>query len=377
MADLSHVDLLELIGADVTLRRKSAASGEWMGACPECGGRDRFTVWPSPSKGKPRYWCRQCGAKGDAADYLVWRGRAATMGEALRLLGSEYTAPARTEPRPIDPPEAVTPPPAAWQERGRSFADYARRVLWSRDGVEGLEMLRRRGLKDDTIRAAGLGYNPKEMHDDPRRWGLDPADHPKGIWLPAGVVIPYTVDGELWLVKIRRPQGEPRYVGVAGGTFTTLYNADALRAGRPAVLCEGELDALAVAQAAGDLGAAVASGTTGGAHRVKWLARLALACPVLVSLDNDAAGNEAAPYWLDALGKPAKRWPPLRKDPGEVLQADGPAALLAWIAAGLAAALGDEPCDVCECGSPVDRYTPTGQPMCAACYAQAMANEAA
>ena len=54
-----------------------------------------------------------------------------------------------------------------------------------------------------------------------------------------------------------------------------------------------------------------------------------------------------------------------------------PAALLAWIAAGLAAALGDEPCDVCECGSPVDRYTPTGQPMCAACYAQAMANEAA
>ena len=28
MADLSHVDLLELIGADVTLRRKSAASGE-------------------------------------------------------------------------------------------------------------------------------------------------------------------------------------------------------------------------------------------------------------------------------------------------------------------------------------------------------------
>ena len=49
MADLSHVDLLELIGADVTLRRKSAASGEWMGACPECGGRDRFTVWPSLS----------------------------------------------------------------------------------------------------------------------------------------------------------------------------------------------------------------------------------------------------------------------------------------------------------------------------------------
>lgn len=176
MADLSHVDLLELIGADVRLRRKSAASGEWMGACPVCGGRDRFTVWPSPSKGKPRYWCRQCGAKGDAADYLVWRGRAATMGEALKMLGSEYTGAARSEPRPIEPPATAEPPPVAWQERARSFADYAGRVLWSRDGVEGLEMLRRRGLKDDTIRAAGLGYNPKELHDDPRRWGLE-ADH--------------------------------------------------------------------------------------------------------------------------------------------------------------------------------------------------------
>lgn len=396
MADLSHVDLLELIGADVRLRRKSAASGEWMGACPVCGGRDRFTVWPSPSKGKPRYWCRQCGAKGDAADYLVWRGRAATMGEALKMLGSEYTGAARSEPRPIEPPATAEPPPVAWQERARSFADYAGRVLWSRDGVEGLEMLRRRGLKDDTIRAAGLGYNPKELHDDPRRWGLE-ADH-KPVWLPVGVVIPYTVDGELWLVKIRQLERTPRYVGVSGGTFQTLYNADALQPGRPAVLCEGELDALAVQQAAGNLAAAVATGTTGGAHRVKWLARLGLAEPVLIALDNDAAGNEAAPYWLDALGERAKRWPPLRKDPGEVLQADGPAALMAWVKAGLEgytaaaeqvllsdpAPVGDLPQladladlgdlgDVCECGAPVDRYLPTGQPVCAACYAQALA----
>ena len=402
MADLSNVDLVDLVSTYTTLRRESTTSR--CGPCPSCKGTDRFVVRLKSRRGRPIWQCRQCHEKwGDAADFLVFVGQAATIGEALRLLGSDAPTGDRPEPRPIEPPEPVTPPPSAWQERGRSFADYARRVLWSDAGAAGLELLRRRGLSDDAIRAAGLGYNPKAISDDPRRWGIEPdPDDDKGVWLPVGVVVPAYIGESLWYVKVRVGPGDYRHV--RGGRGATLYNADVLQPRRPAVLVESELDALALQQVAGDLAAAVATGTTNGAHKLKWLARVNLASLVLIALDNDPnrAGEKAAPWWLDALGEKARRWAPTRKDPGDILKEDGADALRAWVVAGLEghaaaaeqvllsdpAAVGDLPQlaqladgdalgDVCECGAPVDRYTATGQPMCAACYAQAVGSEAA
>ncbi len=77
-----------------------------------------------------------------------------------------------------------------------------------------------------------------------------------------GIVIPWYVDGAVWKLTIRRPSGTPRYVTVTGSA-NVLYNVDALQPGRVAVLVEGPFDVLAVEQAAGDLVASVASGTTG------------------------------------------------------------------------------------------------------------------
>lgn len=373
MADLRGVDLLALIGSEVSLRKKAARDGgEYCGPCPGCSGRDRFMVWPSPAQGNPRYWCRQCNAKGDAADYLVWRGRAATVGEALKLLGAplDYTPAA---PR-LAPPPVVDAPSATWQERAASFVAYAQGQLWSEAGEAGLAYLRGRGLEDDTIRAAGLGWNPKEWRDkDVTRWGLE-SDHDP-IWLPVGVVIPWLVDGAPWLVKIRQPAPRDpkyRYVGIPGGQFVALYHADALRAGRPAVLVEGELDALAIQQAAGNLAAPVATGTTVGAHRAKWLIRLALAPRVLVALDNDGPGTEAAAWWLERLGERARRWPPTRKDPGDMLRDDGPAALRRWLADGLWQAEYTR-CFHCHADAPDYRVLPNGLLLCGPCFAQAVA----
>jgi hypothetical protein len=73
--------------------------GEWAGPCPLCGGRDRFRIWPNPSKRHPRAWCRQCGVSGDA---LAWATRfagrdpadrgatAATLREAGYLESGEW-----------------------------------------------------------------------------------------------------------------------------------------------------------------------------------------------------------------------------------------------------------------------------------------------
>jgi hypothetical protein len=56
-----------------------------------------------------------------------------------------------------------------------------------------------------------------------------------------------------------------KYITVSGGS-NTLYRLDTLRPNAPAMIVEGVLDALAIAQEAGDLIAVVAAGsTTGGA----------------------------------------------------------------------------------------------------------------
>ena len=349
MADLRGVDMLALVERDTRLRKKANNDGgEYCGPCPGCGGKDRFNVWPSPAKGNPRYWCRQCDAKGDAADYLVWRGQVATVGDALKLLGAplDYTPGA---PR-LTPPPVVDAPPAEWQAAAASFVAECESFLWS-DQAEAKgarAWLARRGLTEETIRAGRLGYN---------------AEPGKGRG-PRGVTIPCYSDDQLWYVKTRRRDADlvkdpkaDKYIHRAGCTAVALYNADALTTGRPVALVESELCALAIHQAAGSLVAAVATGTAEGAHRARWLMRLALAPRVLVALDNDGPGEAAAAWWLERLGSRAERWTPERKDPGDMLREDGPAALRRWIADGLGVCYG--------CGADVDRYTPEGYPVCA------------
>ena len=41
---------------------------EYAGACPWCGGEDRFRAWGPP---RSRYWCRQCESRGDVV--TLWR----------------------------------------------------------------------------------------------------------------------------------------------------------------------------------------------------------------------------------------------------------------------------------------------------------------
>ena len=51
---------------------KHKGCGEWAGPCPNCGGTDRFVVWPEHKSGAAggRFLCRGCGAQGDAVEFL-------------------------------------------------------------------------------------------------------------------------------------------------------------------------------------------------------------------------------------------------------------------------------------------------------------------
>ena len=327
-------DLLALIGRDTELRRvASTHGGEYAGPCPWCGGRDRFRVWPE----RGRWWCRQCDKSGDATAYRVERGDL-TPTEAGRLRhagdGAQGERPARSVAAPRHA-ERLAPPGSDWQRAARAFCEGAEARLW--ETPDALAYLRGRALSDDTIRAAGLGWwdppRPDDVYRDPSRWGLDR----ERLWIPRGWVIPWELQGAVWRVNIRQAAGEPKYCAVAGAR-NALYGADELAYGRPAVLVEGELDALTIRQAAGDVVAPVATGSTHGARRPPWVARLAMASTVLVAFDTDEAGEKAATWWLSVLSN-AQRWRPLWNDASAMAQ-DG-ADVRAWVLAGL----GDTPDD--------------------------------
>ena len=176
------VNLVDLVGQAVPLRHVSG--DEYAGPCPKCGGRDRFHV-------KADTWqCRQCAPWGDgkahdAIGFVMWRDNC-TFGEACEALGGQKTAlqaPGIEKGRKSATILDVLPPAAApadlWQARARAFVTWAELQLWGDPAA--LAYLRGRGLRDDTIRAAHLGYCPKAYRDKAANWGLDPAEYPKGV----------------------------------------------------------------------------------------------------------------------------------------------------------------------------------------------------
>ena len=146
-----------------------------------------------------------------------------------------------------------------------------------------------------------------------------------------------TSGGRSRLRRLRR--GETKYIGPAGFA-NALYNAGSVRLERPVVLVEGEIDALTIVQACGEQIAAVATGSTCGARRGAWVAKLALAPLVLVAFDADkpgadgspGAGDSAAAWWLNALPN-ALRWRPLLHD---VNSLPDPEDVRSWVLRGLA-----------------------------------------
>lgn len=301
-------------------RRAGAThGGEYSAPCPFCGGTDRFRAWPAHPSGRPRWWCRQCGRAGDMIDLL--RERGLSYHEAARAAGHEVgKRQART--RGPHPEPSLRPPPAGWQARAEEVGQEAEAALWAPEGARALAYLRQRGFADETVRAARLGYMAADRREAPAAWGLAAECRPERrfVWVPRGVCIPWRALGATWRLNIRRPAGDPKYVQ-AGGGGKGLYGADALRLWPelPAVLVEGELDGLAIWQAAGDEVNAVATGSTSGARHPLWVALLAAAPVVLVAYDSDRAGDTAAQWWLERLPG-ARRLVPAG-DPAAMLQA--------------------------------------------------------
>lgn len=329
--DLQHINLLDLLGGDF----KQKTHDEYAGPCPFCGGTDRFIVWTQPDQGNPRFWCRQCTISGDAIDLLVKRDNL-SFAEAIERLGVTTHVPSRPTPRRQAPrkklvseqgePAALADP--AWQQAALSFVETSVHHLWQPQGKVALNYLHQRGLADEVIRTAQLGFNPTGTR---MTWGSEE------VWLHAGIVIPWLIESHYWKVNIRRRPSElkpsdNRYQH-AKGSANGLYGADALCRGCTAIMVEGEFDALSIAS---NVPAhyletyrivPVATGSVSGAHLLRWVAKIAQADRIILAFDADSPGDanspgeKAAEYWKKILKSRAVRLRPTQHDVTDMVKA--------------------------------------------------------
>ena len=271
-------------------------------SCPLGIHEDRnpsFSIAP----GECRWRCYGCGEHGDAAG-LVMRMGNVSFSEAVEFLmggpipiGRDHrttrrapTTPGVGECRPEPGPTGL-PEPAAL-----ALVEAAAAGLWTPEGAKALSYLTgpERCLTPQVIRGTRLGWTPR-------------AD---GVaWQPAGVVIPWFLGGQLAMVKVRLPDDwrgsfpesrrPPRYLEAFRHPARLLCypGPEAIRPGRPLIVTEGELDALCLGDAIGELASVVTLGSASSRPTLAILDRFPSDAPWYIATDSDEAGDNAALAW--------------------------------------------------------------------------------
>lgn len=319
------IDVFSLAEQDTRLQKASVR--EYAGPCPDRSCRCQTDGFRVKWAGEKWVWmCRGCW---DSQEYLSDKGRKRGWGDAIDYLrhykGKKYReAKALVEAEtdgnncchPRVPQEGLDWHSAVWQEKTARYVGQASEQLQRVQDGGAAAYCRSRGLRDEIIKEAHLGY-----------------DEDQGI---PRLVIPVSNADQYFAVFTRdlRPGVPPneQKKDILGGTKSELYLADCLKRKRPTVLCEDSLSALTVVQEAGDLVNVVATCGASCGKQVKWLARLARQPLVLVALDADKGGDENAQWWVERLPN-AVRLRPLLKDINDMLM-DG-WDIRAWIEAAL------------------------------------------
>ena len=304
------MQILELIQANEGPLKKQAAKGdEYAGACPWCGGKDRFRVWPETG----RFWCCQCGKAGDEIDYLRER-RGLSFREACQLTGRKH----RPHKHSLPPAPSWTPwdtaqPKEFWQMKAGNFLAIAINSLWSKQGESVREWLKaKKGLSDATIKKSMLGYSPMDIDEPRSAWGLEPllkdGAHLRQ-WIPAGLVIPLIKNNSVMRLRIRRdnPEDGVRYVAVSGSSTAPLIIGQDKGA---AVIVENELDAWLLHETVGDLVTVVALGNAQAKPDIETDKLLQDTPVILISIEADNRTKASWIFWRDNYA--AKRWPAIK-----------------------------------------------------------------
>lgn len=243
-------DLLVL--AERYTQLKKNAHHDWAGACPKCGGTDRFHVFQVA--GEWRWRCYQCHEKpADAISFARWLSPGLSFADAVsQITGSlpPATAPARRQPERRQPPVQTV----NWQAKAEHLVAEAHARLWRPEGEPGKAYLESRGLEPQTWLAYGVGYRP-----DVAVPGTDGSERAPAI------VLPWYAGGKLVALRYRflAPQGNAKITAESGSQFAgRLFGGQALPRFSPAaeqpterlrtlVIVEGEINGMSIWQCAG------------------------------------------------------------------------------------------------------------------------------
>ncbi len=176
-----RVSVVSLAERRTELRKVTAS--EYAGACPVCGGTDRFHV-----NGAGWWFCRNCHPdRGDAIELLRFTEKVGFAEAVTRLTNGVMPVSAqRTTPQP----KAATA--EKWTDADRSeaiaFLRDAQQALWTNDAAT--DYLRGRCIEAHTWQAFGLGYADK------------PAGVGRAFQQPA-IVMPWYRAGRLMAIRYR------------------------------------------------------------------------------------------------------------------------------------------------------------------------------
>ncbi len=273
-------------------------SGKWLyGSSPY-----RTDRRPSFAINEDIYIDFATGERGDEIAFVM-REQGVNFKEAVETLqaraGGVHLSPAPQHER--ESPSPSEPPSAAWQTVMRAESSHAQTYLYASapDAQAALHWLQTRGLTLDTIRRAGIGFNPTW-----KQTRLRERESGRAVFIAPGILIPCEIDGALWAVHVRilTDADLPKYLYVRGSKSSGLYNGDAVCAGCDVLIVEGEFDALLAGQMLGERAVVVTLGSAANKLPRRWLDRLQVARRLYSCLDNDEAGQRATAQLADRLG---------------------------------------------------------------------------
>lgn len=234
------VEIIPLLGYEL-----KKAGGYHVGACPFCGGRDRFTV--KHTTAGDRWHCRQCGdGKYHTAIDFIMRRDNADFKSALKTLGGDTVRSMQKVKftQAPTPPKPLQIPAQDWQgEAWREVGSASDALLYQPQGKQGRDFLSARGLSFAMWEAWRMGF----------AFVYDPIAKRKR---PAITMPWYDMDagGEvITAVKYRMIDSDPkalRYSCKTGSKFDVPFGLwDALPNFHDSLLfVEGELNCISVSQ---------------------------------------------------------------------------------------------------------------------------------
>ena len=281
------INLADFARQYTTLKQLSQRGvGEYAGACPCCGGQDRFHI-----KGD-RFYCRQCYPRGgDVINLVQWVHGVSFLETCRMLTAGTFSFSEKPALRPSESEAAVKERVLDWREpayqaSARKTMAVTRHLLRSSEGKPGQAYLGSRGLTEATWRTYQLGYG-RTFHPT-RRQNME------------AIFIPWFEEDGKTITAVQHRFCDPslgkgeRYA-LKPGSEPILFGLQALAPAQTLVIVEGEFNCMSLHQIGVQ---ALSIGSESNARNEKALSILQGVLPayeqVLVWFDNPDKGQQLA-----------------------------------------------------------------------------------